>query len=88
MNHNIATSLAVIAIIFVLITYITSAPLVTLAISQASRWRSPEKGQRREGNERHAVLSDKKGNASPVEALVLHSSKRPTSGTSPVRARR
>jgi len=28
MNYNIATILAVIAIIFVLITYITSAPLV------------------------------------------------------------
>src|SRR6478672_2972694 len=52
--------------------------------SQASRSRRPQKGQRREGNEPHAVLSDKKGNASPVEALVLRSSKRPTSGTSPV----
>jgi len=32
MNYNIATILAVIAIIFVLITYITSAPLVPVAV--------------------------------------------------------
>ena len=60
---------------------------VTLAFRKASRWRRPEKGQRREGNEPHAVLSEKKDNASPVEALVLHSSKRSTSERSPVRPR-
>jgi hypothetical protein len=32
MNYNIGTILAVIAIIFVLITYITSAPLVPVAV--------------------------------------------------------
>ena len=32
MNYNIATILAVIAIIFVLATYITSAPLVPVAV--------------------------------------------------------
>ena len=32
MNYNIATILAVIAILFVLITYITSAPLVPVAV--------------------------------------------------------
>jgi hypothetical protein len=32
MNYNIATILAVIAIIFVLLTYITSAPLVPVAV--------------------------------------------------------
>ena len=32
MNYNIATILSVIAIIFVLITYITSAPLVPVAV--------------------------------------------------------
>jgi hypothetical protein len=32
MNYNIATILAVIAIIFVLITYITSEPLVPVAV--------------------------------------------------------
>ena len=32
MNYNIATILAAIAILFVLITYITSAPLVPVAV--------------------------------------------------------
>jgi hypothetical protein len=32
MNFNIATILAVIAILFVLLTYITSAPLVPVAV--------------------------------------------------------
>gem|GEM_PF-979123 len=32
MNYNIATILAVIAILFVLLTYITSAPLVPVAV--------------------------------------------------------
>jgi hypothetical protein len=32
MNYNIATILAVIAIIFVLITYITASPLVPVAV--------------------------------------------------------
>ena len=32
MNYSIATILAVLAIIFVLITYITSAPLVPVAV--------------------------------------------------------
>ena len=32
MNYNIATILAVIAIIFVLLTYIASAPLVPVAV--------------------------------------------------------
>lgn len=32
MNYNIATILAVIAILFVLLTYITGAPLVPVAV--------------------------------------------------------
>src|SRR4029453_655092 len=46
------------------------------------------KGPTPGGQQTQYSIVRQKGNASPVEALVLHSSKRPTSGTSPVRPRR